>query len=218
LLAFYRHLPSHGRFVRVARTNHHHVGNGAQEARCSIGWWVGPSSPKKTLSCVTQRWNVSPSRPPVATSAACNRKRSGTSPVGYQAAECHAIDDGPYVLANAEVQIAATIATALKIAQALRLVLLKARDPPTRRPTWQRRCDGIQHFARACLVARVLGGTEYWNFALPASRQLPFTKRSQSAPTQGTPHRRLQVHLPFFLGMLAAINRFPAMRQHLTGT
>ena len=45
--------PDDGGLVRVRRAHHREVRDGAQSvASCSIGWWVGPSSPRATESCV----------------------------------------------------------------------------------------------------------------------------------------------------------------------
>ncbi len=47
-------------------------------ARCSIGWWVGPSSPRPIESCVHTKVTGSLlDRPPGAPPAACSRRRRG---------------------------------------------------------------------------------------------------------------------------------------------
>ena len=50
--ARHRHAPGGGRLVGVRGPDHVSRGIARSEAACSIGWWVGPSSPTPMLSWV----------------------------------------------------------------------------------------------------------------------------------------------------------------------
>ena len=49
---FARHSPCNRGFIGIGGPDDRHIGIARNDARCSTGWWVGPSSPNAMLSCV----------------------------------------------------------------------------------------------------------------------------------------------------------------------
>ena len=200
-------------------------GHGAQRASCSIGWCVGPSSPRPIESCVKTKIDgmlhqrrEPDRRPHVVARRSGTSRRSARKPVQREA-----VDDRAHaVLADAEVQVApAELARASTLPPSSISVSVdgaRSAEPPTSSGTcaaahWITLLDAL----RVAIVP--VGRVEPRHVGVPAVGELAprASARARRRSSRCARRPRVEALLPLGLGVAPAVDCAAEVREHLVG-